>query len=163
MSRNLLLLPILLLAGCSGCSSTDDKQRHATEERVAEADRQVGMPNITHWQERKLVKRIYEMRDQEDLVMYAYLVSLQGEPVFLFKCIGYGLPYSVQFTNPMRASGAHYALPQPEPNGLFLPPQADGTWLMMIDAKGETHPVYVEPHVIVSPVKLPSAKGNPAN
>lgn len=155
MMKSLILVLVLCFVGV-GCSKTDDKQRIETEARVAEADRQVGMPNITHFTERKLMKRIYELRDQEDLVMYAYMVSLNGDLIYLFPCMGYGLPYSTQFTNPMRqvTSGSSVTLPQPEPNGLFMPQQADATWLMMIAPDGTTHPVYVEPRVIVSPVKL---------
>ena len=51
---------------------------------MAEADRQTGMPGIVNYQERKLAKMIFELRDQEDLTTYAYVVShVTGDLRFL--------------------------------------------------------------------------------
>jgi hypothetical protein len=47
-----------------------------------------------------------------------------------------------------------HTLPQAEPNGLFMPSSAEGTWLMLLDSKNEPHPVYIEPRIIVSPFSL---------
>jgi len=171
---------IALTVACvisSGCSkrqpSADAKAQEQTEKAMQESFSQSGMPAIKNFQERKLAKMIYELRDQEDLVCYAYLVSLQGKPIFLGKCIGFGLPYCVQYSNPERVvktkevvprytgQGNAYAgssvstIPQPEPNGLFMPETLSATWLMMIDPKtGEGRPTYIEPEIIVSPFPL---------
>ena len=49
-----------------------------------------------------------------------------------------------------------YAL-QAEPNGLFMPSTAEGTWVICAGEKaGDIRPIYVEPRVIVSPFKLHS-------
>jgi hypothetical protein len=46
-------------------------------------------------------------------------------------------------------------LPQADPNGLFSPASAEGTWILMKDPNGkEVKPVYIEPRIIVSPFKL---------
>ena len=46
-------------------------------------------------------------------------------------------------------------MPQADPNGLFMPNSADGTWLMMINPKtGDVHPTYCEPRVLVSAFPL---------
>ena len=157
---------MILCMSNSGC----DKQSPTTNELLAEkqeslmqeANRQVGMPAIKNFQERKLMKMILELRDQEDLVCYAYLWNeYNGKLVFLGKCIGYGLPYATQYTNPetletpgMSDRGCA-TMPQADPNGLFMPASADGTWLMMIDPESkDPRPVYIEPRVIVSPFKL---------
>lgn len=76
----------------------------------------------------------------------------------------FGLPYSVQFTNPERIKiydgAAHgainpIAVPQPDPNGLFMPQGLSATWLMMVDPKtNEPRPVYIEPEIVVSPFPL---------
>ena len=49
-------------------------------------------------------------------------------------------------------------IPQAEPNGLFSPPSANGTWVLCSNPNkaGETMPVYIEPNVIVSPFPLVS-------
>jgi hypothetical protein len=52
-------------------------------------------------------------------------------------------------------STGNVTLPQPEPNGLFMPAAADGTWVMCLDPKDKAvKPVFVEPRVIVSPFPL---------
>lgn len=154
-----ILLPLcfLFLAfDCSVSNEADKKQRKATDKLTAEAERQVGMPNIINFQERKLAKLIFELRDKEDLICYAYIKSdYQGKLFYIGKCIGFGLPYSVQYTNPERYHYSGVTLPQPDPNGLFMPQGLSATWLMMIDpGTNEPRPVYVEPEIVVSPFPL---------
>jgi hypothetical protein len=145
----------ILIVGCE--DTADYKQRHETEQALAEAHSQIGMPTIKNFQERKLAKMIFELRDREDLITYAYIVNWQGELIFIGKCIGFGLPYSVQYTNPMKRILGDVILPQADPNGLFMPEGLSATWLMMIDEKtGEPRPVYIEPPIIVSPFPLHS-------
>jgi hypothetical protein len=157
----LVLLSFLFFNNSESCieneSKADVEQRKATAKAMAEAHRQTGMPAIKNFQEKKLVKMLYEIRDQEKLVCYAYVVNLQGQLIYIGKCIGYGIPYSVQFSNPLRKGSYHdsTAMPQPEPNGLFMPEGLSATWLMMIDNNtGKARPVYIEPQIIVSPFRL---------
>jgi hypothetical protein len=174
MKRKINYLLIVLLLGfvvacCPRC--TDDKNNsnqvlaEKQEQLMQEANRQVGMPAIKNFQERKLLKMILELRDQENIVNYAYLWNeYNGKLVYIGKCIGYGIPYATEFTNPSalqrcsHGSGSGWdwrVLPQADPNGLFMPAAAEGTWLMLIDpADNSPHPVYIEPRVIVSPFKL---------
>jgi len=162
----MVLLCVLTVTAC-GCgegeSSADVKQRQATAKAMKEAHSQIGMPAIHAFQERKLAKMIFELRDKEGLVTYAYIVNrMKGELVFIGKCIGFGLPYSVQYTNPQRivrvVGGARISMPQADPNGLFMPEGLSATWLMMIDpATKEPRPVYVEPQIVVSPFPLHGA------
>lgn len=133
---------------------------------MKEANAQTGMPAIKNFQERKLMKMILELRDQENLVCYAYIVpEMTGKPMFLGKCIGYGLPYATQYTNPevLQTPGVSdrgcTTLPQADPNGLFMPGQAEGTWIMLIDPKtNQPRPVYCEPRLLVSPFPLGGAE-----
>ena len=160
----LLLIAIGLCFGVMGCeeakSSSDSDMRAKTEQAMQEANSQIGMPAIKNFQERKLAKMIFELRDQEDLITYAYVVNLNGDLIFIGKCVGFGLPYSVQYTNPEKVIHQTYdagasTIPQADPNGLFMPEGLSATWLMMIDPKTEKpRPVYVEPQIIVSPFKL---------
>lgn len=154
---------MMLLMSNSGCESkpnSNDALAYKQEKLMQEANAQTGMPAIKNFQERKLMKMILELRDQENLICYAYIVpEMTGKPVFLGKCIGYGLPYATQYTNPMKTESSHQGgyeiLPQADPNGLFMPSSADGTWIMMIDPNtNEPRPVYIEPKVLVSPFKL---------
>ncbi len=131
------------------------------------------MPLIKNFRERKILKDIYELRDQQGLVTFTYLENLSpvvvkgrsclgGKLVFFGESVGYGIPCATQFTNPQKdiysdvSSTIHMALPQADPNGLFSPASAEGTWIMLKDPSStRTLPVYVEPRVVVLPFKLP--------
>ena len=104
---------------------------------------------------------VYELCDKENILCYAYLYNRNEGKVgqFLGKCIGYGIPYSLQFSNPEKVVHETYdsfgTLPQSEPNGLFKPDGLSATWLMLVNPKtNEPHVVYVEPEIIVSPFPL---------
>lgn len=157
-----ILLTLLLLSGCndSKASTADQSQRKATEASLAEANRQVGMPNIANFTERKLMKMILELRDQDGLATWTYIVDMHGELHFLTESIGYGLPYSTQFTSPSKpvyrgasSNRTGLVVPQADPNGLFMPDGLSATWIIASTEDGP-RPLYVEPAIIVSPVKL---------
>ncbi len=161
MKRLMLCMVCVMFVGCvENVPDADRRQAQETKKRLLEADKQVGMPDIVNFTERRLAKDILELRDQESLSTYTYLVSLEGKLVFLGESIGYGLPYSVQFTNPevevfRRAQGGHGTMPQADPNGLFMPDGLAATWILLVDPEsGEARPTYVEPEIIVSPIKL---------
>jgi len=145
----------VLLVSCDIRPSIDEVDRQKQEQSLQEAQRQAGMPAIHNFQEKKLLKMIYELRDNEKIVNYAYLFNeFNGKLIYLGKCIGYGIPYSTQYSNPQKVEYSSLSLPQAEPNGLFMPSSSDGTWVMLLDEEGNPHPVYIEPKIIVSPIKL---------
>ena len=172
-----IVLGMFILMSNSGCEETTKSQPSAdeqlakqTEQAMQEANRETGYPAITNFQEKKTMKYIYELRDQENLICHAYFFNeLKGElGAYIGKCIGYGLPYSTQFSNPEKVEvynewssstygkgGVYGTLPQPEPNGLFMPGGLSATWLLLIDPEtNEPRPVYIEPTIVVSPFKL---------
>ena len=167
-----LIFPILAMVvmsccafndqGCAGSSGTADEQvarQQETSQRQQVA--QTGQPGITNYTEAKLVKHLYELRDQK-IVTYTYVPDMNGKLWHLCNSIGYGLPYGVQFSNPEKVTKdsqyGYGTLPQAEPNGLYMPPSAEGTWIVCANpnGSGDVSPVYVEPRVIVSPFKLRS-------
>lgn len=147
---------------CDARSTSDDIQLEQQERVLKEGTSQVGMPAIINFRERKLLKEIFEMRDQASFVTYTYLWNeFNGKMVFLCQSIGYPIPYATQFTNPGKLAGSNYAnhplvvMPQADPNGLFSPASADGTWILCKNPKSdEIKPVYVEPKVTTSPFRL---------
>lgn len=151
---------ITFLSGCGNNNDSDNLQAEQQERILKEGTAQVGMPAIKNFRERKLLKDIIEMRDQEGLSTFTYLWSdYKGRWVFFCNSIGYGIPYSTQFTNPEKfvwsSSRGSAVLPQADPNGLFSPDSADGTWVMCKDPHGDkVLPVLVEPRCIVSPFAL---------
>ncbi len=171
--RNKILTVVIVAFVMLSCEerhpTADAVLRKQTEKQMSEAVREIGLPATPNFQEKKMLKWIYELCDQEDLICHAYLFNeMKGQiGQYLGECIGYGIPYSTQFSNPQKAvsyarqlgygfsDGNLGTLPQPEPNGLFKPEGLSATWLIMIDPKTKKpRPVYVEPTIIVSPFKL---------
>lgn len=166
----LLLWLVIMMSGCyEETNKSDSIIAKQQEKAMSEMVRQTGIPAIHNFQEKKMMKMLYELRDREDLICYVYLMNQMDGTVgqFLGKSIGYGLPASTQYSNPQKVSrqrignpggtGTIYTgtMPQAEPNGLFMPEGLSATWLMMIDPKtNEPRPVYVEPLIIVSPFPL---------
>lgn len=165
------MLPILGAANGGGCDgdpprkSSDTIQQEQQEKILQEGTASVGMPAIVNFREKRLLKDIFELRDQSNLTTYTYLYNeMTGKLVFFCDSIGYGIPYATQFTSPGKPygysatqSGAFTTIPQADPNGLFSPASATGTWVMCQNPqkKGEVKPVYVEPNVIVTPFVMP--------
>jgi len=155
----IILLCTLFIMSCDTKQTADDQDANKQEKLQEQARAQAGLPAITNFQEKKLLKSIYEMRDNEKLICYAYLFNqFNGKLIFIGKCMGYGIPYSTQYSNPEKLTNPYaqdyVPMPQAEPNGLFMPTSSQGTWVMLIDSTGNPHPVYIEPEVIVSPFKL---------
>ncbi|KKN25569.1 hypothetical protein LCGC14_0883530 [marine sediment metagenome] len=167
ISTTIILICIFYI-GCDDSREpkADILQSIQTEQMMSEAQRQIGMPNIVNFQQRKLMKLIYELCDKEDLICYAYIKSdYQGKLFFIGKCIGYGIPFSAQYTNPEKvikyrntryySGSSPSTIPQPDPNGLYMPTSSSATWLMMINPEtNKPRPVYIEPAIVVSPFKL---------
>jgi hypothetical protein len=152
-----------LLMSNSGCdeNSSDAIQRQQQEKILQEGTRELGMPAIKNFQEKKTLKWIFELRDDAKILNYAYCFSeVTGKFSYIGRCIGFPIPYCTQYTNPQKPAwpGYHdsYTLPQADPNGLFSPASADGTWILLVDPKtGDPHPMYMEPKVTVVPFPLP--------
>lgn len=149
----------LALTACEPRQQTaEEKQKVATAKLTAEADKQIGMPDIVNFQERKFAKQILELRDKA-ISTYTYFIDMNGRKHFICASVGYGLPYSVQFTNPERRigdgiNGEIDTIPQADPNGLYMPDALSATWVLCSDGKGGVKPVYVEPQIMVSPFKM---------
>jgi len=156
-----LVLIVALLAGCGTIQPSSDQRQQVQQEKILqEGTSQVGMPAIKNFREKKLLKDIYELRDQDGLTTYTYIVAEQtGKLIFIGESIGYGIPAATQYTNPQKVvnggNGNVTSIAQADPNGLFSPASAEGTWVMLKDPNGkEVKPVYIEPRIIVSPFKL---------
>ncbi len=145
--------------GCDSRPTTDQKQSDEQAKALEQAHNQIGMPAVTSFSERRMVKDLYEMRDKP-APTHTYVFSEQrGCLLYLGASMGYGLPYATQFTSPTRevyrGNYVYNQVPQAEPNGLFMPASTEGTWVLLKEPGGDqTRPVYVEPRVIVSPFRL---------
>ncbi|MBI4856136.1 MAG: hypothetical protein HY818_05295 [Acetobacterium woodii] len=149
---------VFMMGGCSA-DQNRVKEEAYQETQMTQATAEIGMPEITEFYEKKMAKEILEMRDDSSLICYAYSKSdMTGKYVYLGKCMGFGLPYSTQYTNPeQKVDMVELTLPQADPNGLYSPDGVSATWLMMIDeTTGERSISYNENDVIVQQTKIPA-------
>jgi len=158
MKKLLLVLPfVFALTACDENLSSTQIERKKQEELSLQAVQQVGMPSIVNFAEKRMMKDILELRDK-NVATTTYLVGMNNQLTKVCDSIGYGLPYATQYTNPQRVYSdphGYGTLPQADPNGLYSPASADGTWVLCVDHKdGKAKPVYIEPRVIVSPITL---------
>jgi len=159
--KRLLLAVAVSTLGLTACGpqpeSSTQIERKKQEELSLQAVQSVGMPAITNFAEKRMFKDILELRDRS-VPTTTYLVGMNNQLTKVCDSVGYGLPYATQYTNPqMRVSGqnGNVTLPQADPNGLYSPASADGTWVLCVDHKdGKAKPVYIEPRILVSPFAL---------
>ena len=157
--KNYVLATFLILTACPDTESSDYKQKIEQEKLNQEAHRQVGMPAIVNFQEKRVFKMILELRDTK-ISTVTYTQDMNGVLHKLCNSIGFPIPYATQYTNPQQVTygsgiGGVAILPQADPNGLFSPASAEGTWVLCMDPKTkDVAPVYVEPRVVTSPFEL---------
>lgn len=161
------VLSVISLTACEEVGASEIKDETQYQKAIMQqASDEVGMPEITEFYEKKLAKEIFELRDDSSLICYAYTRSeMTGKYVFLGRSMGYGLPYSTQYTNPQKyiddPNGSYEAgsvvIEQADPNGLYSPDGLSATWLWLIDeTTGEPNISYIEQEILVTQSKLPS-------
>lgn len=166
---SLLVLPLVFCIGLAACDdepghpSSQVQQQRAQELLESQSNAVSGMPAITNFREKKLVKAIFEMRDQA-IPTYTYLWSPYTMKFTLVgDSIGYGIPYALQYTNPEQINKYNWGTgccvvtsPQADPNGLYSPSSAEGTWVLMKDdATGKVSAQYMEERINVFDHQLP--------
>lgn len=162
MKYILIALLAFTLAACDEQRQTSTQiERQKQEQMNMQAVQSVGMPAIVNFAEKRMMKNILELRDQ-NVATTTYIVDMNGKTHKICNSVGFGLPYATQFTNPMRVARmsetpehGNVTLPQADPNGLYSPASADGTWVQCVNPKtGKATVVFLEPRVIVSPFPL---------
>lgn len=162
--KKLLILSFLALSACNSAAytpSAEQVQQAKTDQLQADAEARVGMPRVTNFTEKRLANTIVELRDQPNLMTYAYVMVPGKGYCLLSKSIGFGLPYTTQTTNPMKSlndkgyEGGDTLLPQAEPNGLYSSDSTNATWSIAVGPGGKPLPQYVESDMLVtiSPLK----------
>lgn len=150
----------IMVAGCAedGSSSQQSEQR-MQEQTQKESIAQTGQPAIKNFRNKKMLKDIQELCDQDGLTTYTYIVAQQtGKLILLGETIGFPIPYATQYNNPQQLKQGYHeyiAYPQADPDGLYKPANAEGSWVLMVDKKTKkARPVYIEERVICSPFPL---------
>lgn len=163
----LVLLLGLILVGVTGCIY--DNNPASTHERDS-VQRQQGhylrvqpVPFFERSLERYLMTELYKARNTA-LSTWSYTQSpYTGKIMWECPSIGYPVPGGTQLTNPNSVAYAtnqtSATLPQAEPNGLFSPPTAQGTWVMCVNEDGTVSPNYIEDLVRTAPYPLKEVNG----
>jgi hypothetical protein len=136
------------------------------------------MPGIVNFRQAKIMKMIQEMCDQE-IVTHCYMENMiphivpgvtarGGKLTYLGPTIGFPIPYATQFTAP-EAMQTYYIsgntggsnsygvtkLPQADPDGLYKPQSAEGSWVLMKDPNSDdVKPFYSESRLTVFTFRL---------
>lgn len=160
-----LMTAVLACFALSACDmaapSATQVEARRQDQLTMQAVEQVGMPAIVNFQEKRVLKQILELRDTK-ISTVTYLIDLKAGLHKICDSIGYGIPYATQYTNPERIAkrgetrySDDITLPQADPNGLYSPASADGTWVLCLDPVSKSvSPVYIEPRIVVSPFPL---------
>lgn len=156
-----LATPALAFWGNSTPSS-DKSTAQQMETLLKEGERQTGLPAITNFTEKRMVKWLYELRDKPNYRTYTYIVTMTGKLVKICDSVGYGINASIQYSNPEKvyhergSNGATATfMPQAEPNALFMPQGLAATYVMCVDqGSDDVKAVYIEPEILVSPIEL---------
>lgn len=159
-----------LFIGCSEktVSDTSTKMEAKQQEELSkQAIMSVGLPNISNFYEKKTLKKIIEMRDNPKLVNYLYTRNdMTGKWIYEGKCIGFGIPYTTQYTNPEKIAITNdidlgnylgditNTIPQADPNGLYSVPNGTATWVIKVGDKGQQTIEYIESEIRVTQEKL---------
>lgn len=150
---------ISILVGCID-EQYDSREKEAKkqEELSRMAIESVGLPNISNFYEKKTLKKILEMRDNPKVINYLYTRNnMTGKWIYEGKCVGFGIPYTTQYTNPeVKVTGSYgnITLPQADPNGLYSVPNGTATWVIKVGDKGQQTIEYIESEIRVTQEKL---------
>jgi len=172
--KNMLTMALLLvsfgLVSCENTETSDTKAQKQQEKILQEAQAELGMPAIHNFRNKRLLKMIRELCDQDGFITYLYTENQMpkvvvghtckgGKFTYVGECVGYPIPYATQYTNPSKAEWGStkgwLILPQADPDGLFYPASAEATWIIMKNPHGnDVKPIYMEPRSFVSPWKF---------
>jgi hypothetical protein len=161
----LIALSGVALGACDLPAETaTSKEKQATALLTNQAAVTVGMPAVKNFTEKRQLKAIIELRDTANLTTYTYTLDLAGKrhKVCPSTSVGFGIPYATQYTNPQMVAINAYqtgtlALPQADPNALYSPASADGTWVLCLHPQTkELAPAFVEPRIVVYTFEMPS-------
>lgn len=160
-NKSKLIIASVLLSGfafiASGCNEDESTniERAQQEQSSLQAVKSVGMPAITMYAEKAMMKTILESRDHM-YPTYTYLFNAMQGTIGQKICdsVGYGLNGATQYTNPSKVyqptATTPVVIPQADPNGLYSPASTAGTWVLCkIPGKDKVDAQYIEPDVIV--------------
>ncbi len=152
---------VVMCAGAGGnsCSQTPDsaaqREQYSQNRQMDQFLRNQPVPSFDWSLERHMMIELYSARQHATTTFSVVQSEFTGHVLWSCPSIGFPLPYATQLTNPSQVVFAHHptehdaagVVAQQEPNGLFTPATADGTWVPCVDEHGKITPVYEERRV----------------
>lgn len=160
MSKYLGVVIVLLLVALAfqACGSTGAQQAETAQLQPAlqaiVANQPVPSLGGYSW-ERAQASKLLLLRN-EGYATWTYTVMFGIGIVEICPSFGYPQPYAVQITAPEAPYSRELSLPQPEPNSLHMPDNADASWVLCVNGDGEILPQYYEDHVFAVPYRIES-------
>ena len=137
---------LLLVSVMTACSDQADTSLNNAENNADTAAQKWGAgPKITNYYEYQQLLEIYELRDNPNLIMNAYVMTNTGDLKCLGKVQGFGVPYGTQQSPPNAGSTA-----VPEPNALYPSQNTAADWVRIIGPDGKSHISMIEPNMIIT-------------
>lgn len=166
VSFGITLVVMASLTSCDSMITSTGEEKSYTQTLMSQSNDVVGFPDVINFFEKGQLKEIYEYRDDPDLICYWYTYNqMTGKWNYQSKCIGYGIPYTTQYTQPeaieRQSSTYGYAVtPQADPNGLYSSNSTSATWVLSL-VDGEVQPEYVESEIYVTQSKIEARRCDP--
>lgn len=138
--------------GCTTAPQSAASKEQATQDvQMQQFIRNQPVPSFDWSLERHMLIQLYAARQRATNTFSVVQSEYTGKVLWSCPSMGFPLPYATQLTNPQqliqKSDSSHWydgVVAQQEPNGLFSPPAADGTWVPCVDEKGRITPVYEE-------------------
>lgn len=154
-----ILLPLIFLIFAANGSCEVPQSANSKERNIVNQQQELYVNNqpvpVFDWSlERHLMTELYKARNNA-VSTYSYIRN-QYTGKILSSCPSIGFPISAatQLTNPQaiewrQGNGSYTSgvISQPEPNGMFSPPESRGTYVMCVNEDGQVEPRYYEEDV----------------
>jgi hypothetical protein len=144
------ILAVSLSACNSGTPSGQaaENARQRANQKALENNQPLPHFNWSQWRQDLIDVEAAESNDVPTTSFALHLGS--QDPVFTCPSIGFPLPVTTSLSNPEQVIDGHtdtVTTPQQDPNGVYMPPTGEGTWLVCTYANGEPYINYIEDNV----------------
>ena len=141
----ILMLPVVCLITMATFAD------RAKRERVEKSK----LPTITNFEERKFLKEVLELKDL-GVDTWIYKTNVDGKLFLVGKGVGFPVSDGALLSSPLVRETPFMTVPQAQPNELFTPDSAKGSWIKLLTQDG-TRLYYSQDSLTCSQVRIPGA------
>lgn len=151
---SILFIAIVFALFQDSCSSAQNADYQQQQPKLRQIINNQPAPDLNGYSfERDVVIQTYQARNR-NVNTYTYLYSeTTGLIIKICDSIGLPIPYATQLTPPYIPYN-QTSMPNPEPNSLYSPDNAEGTIVNCLNDDGTYTPGYFEPRVFALPYEI---------